>query len=55
MKFYRKCLASDESNPKKRGFVVSPLIQVYIPIKQVHCSQASYSPATAALHSAANQ
>jgi len=33
MKFYRNCLASDELNPKKRGFVTSPLMQVYTPIK----------------------
>lgn len=34
MKFYRKCLAADESNPKKkkkeRGFVIPLLMQVYI-------------------------
>lgn len=34
---------------------MSPLMQVHIPIKRVHCSQASYSPAIAALNSAENR
>lgn len=55
MNFYRKCLSSDKSNPKERRFVISLLMHIYIPIKPIQCSQASYSPATAALHSAANQ